>query len=202
MNYQDYSQLRGEAREAFDAIEDWMADAFGKNRDTFVGEFDEEYQEPLKRGMRYFAAGRSKDRRMFASWLFPKFQGDVNETRYREALVDILRVAGSSVAPKTRHKLSFDLGVLYFTADGGGNMLGVVASEDFPMAQAFKFLQEMLDIYDGVDISALDKADAVWKDERFRNDAFGVRDLAIAAWKRYARKEDGHAKDMNDQFAF
>ena len=29
-----YSALRAEARAAFDAIEDWMADVFGNNRET------------------------------------------------------------------------------------------------------------------------------------------------------------------------
>merc|ERR1711865_296454 len=97
------------------------------------------------------------------------------------------------VAPKTRHKLSFDLGVLYFTADERGNMFGIVASDDYPMGEAFKFLDEMLDVYDGIDIpGALDKADAsLWREEHFRDDAFGVRELAISAWKKVARADDG-----------
>merc|ERR550537_1889419 len=106
-----------------------------------------------RRGMRYFAGGRSKDQRLFASILFPLFHGDRHEHSYREAIIDILRVAGGKVAASTRHKLSFDLGVLYFTADARGNMYGVVASGDYPMAEAFKLLEAILDIYDGIDIS-------------------------------------------------
>merc|ERR1712137_939687 len=148
-----------------------------------------------RRGMRYFAAGRAKDRRMFASILFPLFICDPYEDRYLEAVTDILKVAGGSamLQPKTRHKLSFDLGVVYFTADARGNVYGVVASEDFPMDDAFKFLDEMVQVYDGVDIhAALEGADVtLWSERRIRDDAFGIRDLAIATWKRMSRPDDG-----------
>jgi len=111
--------------------------------------------------------------------------------------------AGGSVKPKTRHKLSFDLGVLYFTADKRGNMYGVVASEDFGMSTAFRFLEEMLGVYDGVDVpSALDGADeSLWSEAHFRNDAFGVRDLATAAWKKHSRPGDGFSYDPTADYS-
>lgn len=46
-----------------------------------------------------------------------------------------------------RHKLSFGGGILYFTADREKNLYGVVASEDYPMAQVFDFLDEMLEAF-------------------------------------------------------
>merc|ERR1719316_2529668 len=117
-----------------------MAEVFGGSRDQLMAMLDAEDLDNTvaqkRRGMRFFAAGRVRDRRMFASILFPMFQGDPHEKSYREAVEDILRVAGRSMQARTRHKLSFDLGVLYFTADGRGNMFGVVASEDFQMSEA------------------------------------------------------------------
>lgn len=201
MDYKRFSEMRGKARAAFDDIEDWMAEVFGGNRDLLMSLLDAEDLDNAvaqkRRGMRYFAAGRVRDRRMFASILFPMFQGDPHEKSYREAVEDILRVAGGSVGPRTRHKLSFDLGVLYFTADGRGNMYGVVASADFTMGDAFKFLEELLDVYDGIDIGkALDKADAsLWTEAQVRDDAFGVRNLAVSAWKKLSRPDDGFSYD-------
>ncbi|CAK0814708.1 unnamed protein product [Prorocentrum cordatum] len=152
--------------------------------------------------MRYFAAGRVQDRRMFASMLFPLFEGDPHERSYLDAVSDVLRVAGGSVKPKTRHKLSFDLGVLYFTADKRGNMYCVVASEDFGMSTAFRFLEEMLGVYDGVDLpAALDGADeSLWSEPHFRGDAFGVRSLAVEAWKRHSRPGDGFSYDPSADY--
>jgi len=204
MDYKRFSEIRGNARAAFDSIEDWMAEVFGGNRETLMAQLDAEdlvgAVAQKRRGMRYFAAGRVRDRRMFASILFPMFQGDPHENSYREAVEDILRVAGNSVQPKTRHKLSFDLGVLYFTADARGNMFGIVASEDFPLGDAFKFLEEMLDVYEGVDIqAALDKADAsLWNEAQVRDDAFGIRNLAIASWKKLSRPDDGFSYNPLD----
>lgn len=202
MDYQRFSKARSEARAAFDAIEDWMAEVFSGSQEALellMEEDDELDTAPAqqRRGMRFFGAGRVRDGRMFASMLFPIFRGDPHERSYREAVVDILRVAGGSVPPKTRHKLSFDLGVLYFTADARGNMYGVVASEDFPMATAFKFLEEVLETYDRIDISAaLDKADSsLWNERQLREDFFGVRDLAIVAWKRHSSPGDGYSHD-------
>jgi len=204
MDYKRFSKMRGEARVAFDEIEDWMADIFGGSRDLLMSLLDAEDLDNVvaqkRRGMRFFAAGRVRDRRMFASILFPMFKGDPHEKSYREAVEDILRVAGGSVGPRTRHKLSFDLGVLYFTADGRGNMYGVVASADFTMADAFKFLEELLEVYDGIDIAkALDKADAsLWTEAQIRDDAFGVRNLAISAWKKLSKPDDGFSHDPMD----
>lgn len=201
IDYKQFSEIRGQARAAFDDIEDWMAEAFGGNRDNLMALLDAEDLDNAvsqkRRGMRFFAAGRVRDRRMFASILFPMFQGDPHEKCYREAVEDILRVAGGSVGARTRHKLSFDLGVLYFTADGKGNMYGVVASECFPMGDAFKLLEELLDVYDNIDINpALDKADAsLWSEAQIRDDAFGVRNLAVSAWKKYSRPDDGFSYD-------
>eukprot|EP00403_Amphidinium_massartii_P026622 CAMPEP_0178397286 /NCGR_PEP_ID=MMETSP0689_2-20121128/14166_1 /TAXON_ID=160604 /ORGANISM="Amphidinium massartii, Strain CS-259" /LENGTH=220 /DNA_ID=CAMNT_0020017987 /DNA_START=109 /DNA_END=767 /DNA_ORIENTATION=- len=205
MNYGQYSALRAEARAAFDSIEDWMADVFGNNRDKFLGELDRDDLDSVaaqkRRGMRYFAAGRCKDQQLFASWLFPMFQGDPHVKTYRESIMDILKVAGQSVAPKTRHKLAFDLGVLYFTADTRGNMYGTVASEDYPMNDAFKFLEEMLEIYEGIDINAaMEKTDsAVWKEDRLRDDAFGIKDLSVQAWKKLARPHDGTVYNKSNE---
>jgi hypothetical protein len=201
MDYKRFSEMRGQARAAFDEIEDWMAEVFGGSRDELMALLDAEDLDNTiaqkRRGMRYFAAGRVRDKRMFASILFPMFQGDPHEKSYRDAIEDILRVAGGSVGPRTRHKLSFDLGILYFTADGRGNMFGVVASDDFPMGDAFKLLEELLEVYDGIDIaSALDKADAsLWSEAQVREDAFGVRNLAVAAWKKLSRPDDGFSYD-------
>lgn len=202
MEYKRFSKVRGEVRASFDEIEDWMAKVFGDS-DAAANVEDDDDELDLavakrRRGMRYFAAGRVKDRRMFASILFPMFQGDPHEGAYREAVEDILRVAGGSVQPKTRHKLSFDLGVLYFTADTRGHMFGVVASDDFPMSETFNFLEEMLDVYDGIDIAkGLDKTDAsLFQEPRFRNDAFGVQELALEAWRRLSRPEDGFSHEV------
>lgn len=206
MDYKQYSKIRSEARAAFDAVEDWMADAFGNGREALLSQLDAEDLDQdvarRRRGIRYFAAGRARDQRMFASWLFPMFRGDPHERSYRDSVVDILRVAGNSVAPRTRHKLSFDLGVLYFTADARGHMYGVVASDDFPMPEAFKFLDEILEVYEGVDISAaLDTADsALWNEDHFRNDAFGVKSLAETSWKKVARPGDGLSYDPTHDY--
>ncbi|CAE8724640.1 unnamed protein product [Polarella glacialis] len=197
MNYRHFSKVRGEASAAFDEIEDWMLEVFGENRDALLpqlcGQDLDLAVAQRRRGMRYFAAGRSRDQRMFASILFPLFHGDPHERNYREAVEDILRVAGSSVQPKTRHKLSFDLGILFFTSDAHGNMFGVVASGDFPLSEAFKFLEKMLEVYEGIDIAvALDGADStLWSEQQFRDDAFGVRNLAIDIWKTLSRPGDG-----------
>merc|ERR1719235_2338978 len=125
MNYRRYSELRSEARAAFDAVEDWMDRAFGGSFDEAMAELDSEDLEAAvstkRRGMRYFAGGRARDQRLFASILFPLFHGDRHLHSHREAIIDILRVAGGQVAAKSRHKLSFDLGVLYFTADARGS---------------------------------------------------------------------------------
>lgn len=196
MDYKRFSKVRGDARAAFDAIEDWMAEVFADSAALPSLEDEDDLDLVVakrRRGMRYFAGGRVKDRRMFASILFPMFQGDPHERSYREAVEEILGVAGGSVQPKTRHKLSFELGVLYFTADARGNMYGIVASDDFPMADTFTFLEEMLDVYDDIDIAtALDKADAsLFLEPQFRDDAFGIRELALAAWGKLSRPDDG-----------
>eukprot|EP00434_Breviolum_minutum_P016225 symbB.v1.2.014297.t1/scaffold1034.1/size142864/10 len=112
-----------------------------------------------RRGMRFFTAGRPRDRKRFASILFPLFAGDPNETLYEEAFQDVLRVAGVSVKPGSRHKLSFGAGILYFTADSQGNLYAVVASDDFPMNFVYEFLDEMLEVYESIDVAgALDQA--------------------------------------------
>eukprot|EP00927_Polykrikos_kofoidii_P055703 TRINITY_DN49917_c0_g1_i1.p1 TRINITY_DN49917_c0_g1~~TRINITY_DN49917_c0_g1_i1.p1 ORF type:complete len:219 (+),score=47.94 TRINITY_DN49917_c0_g1_i1:258-914(+) len=197
MEFKRFSHCRRKTRETLDAIEDWMIQVFEERNEELLEQLDVEDLDlevaQRRRGVRYFAAGRSKDRRMFASFLFPRFQNDPNERVYREAVEDILRVAGGSVPAKTRHKLSFDPGVLYFTADDRGNLYGVVASDDYPMGDAFTLLEEILEVYDGIDIgSALDKADpSLWNEPRFRDDAFGVKSLAFDAWVRTSRPEDG-----------
>lgn len=197
MDYKRFSAIRHEARAAFDTIEDWMAEAFGENRDKVLAQLEvEDLDQVLSRrrkGVRYFAAGRSCDQIMFAQWLFPMFEADPNERAYREAVKDVLRVAGGSVKPRTKHKLSFDLGVLYFTADGRGHMYGVVASDDFPVPEAFRYLENILEVYDGIDVSgALDNSNSsFWREEALQRDLFGVKPLAESAWKKVARPEDG-----------
>merc|ERR1719433_1804908 len=139
MDYRQFARVRSEARVAFDEIEEWMANVFGDDRDEFLAELDDGEDDldllvaQRRRGMRYLAAGRVRDRRLFASILFPLFHGDPHESSYREAIEDILRVAGASVQAKTRHKLNFELGIVYFTGDDRGNLFGIVASDDFPM---------------------------------------------------------------------
>ncbi|CAK9025683.1 unnamed protein product [Durusdinium trenchii] len=143
--------------------------------------------------MRFFTAGRPRDRKRFASILFPLFKGDPNETLYQEAFQDVLRVAGVSVKPQSRHKLSFGGGILYFTADNQGNLYGVVASDDYPMSFVFEFLDDMLEVYESIDVaSALNKADeTLWAEQQFVEDAFGVRELALESWKKRVREGDG-----------
>eukprot|EP00928_Gymnodinium_smaydae_P013218 TRINITY_DN14837_c0_g1_i1.p2 TRINITY_DN14837_c0_g1~~TRINITY_DN14837_c0_g1_i1.p2 ORF type:complete len:205 (-),score=61.27 TRINITY_DN14837_c0_g1_i1:124-738(-) len=202
MDYSRFSRLRGEARAAFDSVEDWMADVFGENREEFMAKLEAEDLDldhgcsapgALRRGVRFFAAGRVRDARLFASFLFPAFEGDPQERCYRDAAADILRVAGGSLQPGTRHKLSFEPGVLYFTADARGHVYGVVASGDYPMEQAFRMLEELVEVYEGIDVAtALDGGDpSLWREAKFRDDAFGVRELAAGIWKRLARPGDG-----------
>eukprot|EP00435_Cladocopium_sp_Y103_P063327 s574_g24.t3 len=123
--------------------------------------------------MRFFTAGRPRDRKRFASILFPIFHGDPNEALYEEAFQDVLRVAGVSVKPQSRHKLSFRGGILYFTADSQGNLYAVV--------------------YESIDVaSALDQAEeSLWAEQQFVEDAFGVRELALTSWKKRVRPGDG-----------
>lgn len=184
-----------------------MGDIFGDRREELMAQLLEEDLDldlsTQRRGVRYFAAGRSKDRRMFASFMFAAFEGDPNERAYREAIEDILRVAGGSVQARTRHKLSFDHGILYFTADDRGNMYGVVASEEYSMADAFKLLEAILDIYDGIDIATgLDKADSsLMKEKQFQDDLFGIRSRAADVWRRMSRPGDGQSYDSQDKAA-
>merc|ERR1719174_219004 len=42
MDYKKFSEMRGQARQAFDAIEDWMADVFGGGRDQIKAMLDNE----------------------------------------------------------------------------------------------------------------------------------------------------------------
>ncbi|CAE7667268.1 unnamed protein product, partial [Symbiodinium pilosum] len=128
------------------------------------------------------------------------FQSDPNKEVYEEAFGDVLRVAGSSVKPGSRHKLSFRAGILFFTADKMGNTYGVVASEDFPMARAYSFLEDLLQVYHSIDVeTALDQGDeSLWSEPRFREDAFGVRELAIASWKKQLRPGDGCLASVGD----
>ncbi|CAJ1447476.1 unnamed protein product [Effrenium voratum] len=120
-----YRAIKSQVRAVHDELEDWIFEAF---REGGLPECESDEEQDLKeevaqrrRGMRYFAAGRPRDRKQFASMLFPIFQGDPNEQLYQEAFHDILRVAGTSVKAKSRHKLSFGISVLFFTA-GQGNL--------------------------------------------------------------------------------
>mmetsp|Transcript_24159 Transcript_24159/g.51523 ORF Transcript_24159/g.51523 Transcript_24159/m.51523 type:complete len:222 (+) Transcript_24159:128-793(+) len=208
MDFKTFSHFRAETRAEFDHIEDWLDEAFGDSRDNLFQILDERPADlavvaaKRRKGMKYFAAGRCAGQRLFASWLFPFFEGDPLIEDYRAAIKDVLKVAGGSVQPRTRHKLSFDLGTLYFTGDNVGNIFGVVASECFPMDDAFKFLQEMLDIYDGIDVaSALDTADpSIWDEPHFRDDAFGVKELATGAWRNLSRPHDGFCFEPSAEF--
>ncbi|CAJ1344921.1 unnamed protein product [Effrenium voratum] len=191
-----YRAIKSQVRAVHDELEDWIFEAF---REGGLPECESDEEQDLKeevaqrrRGMRYFAAGRPRDRKQFASMLFPIFQGDPNEQLYQEAFHDILRVAGTSVKAKSRHKLSFGISVLFFTA-GQGNLYGVVASGDFPTHLAFEFLEEMLEVYESIDVAcALDQADeTLWSEKQFVQDAFGVRELAVASWKKRIQPGDG-----------
>ncbi|CAL1136563.1 unnamed protein product [Cladocopium goreaui] len=190
-----HHQTRSQVRASFDELENWILETFGERR----FEHDESEEEialevaKRRRGMRFFTAGRPRDRKRFASILFPIFHGDPNEALYEEAFQDVLRVAGVSVKPQSRHKLSFRGGILYFTADSQGNLYAVVASDDFPMASVYEFLDEMLEVYESIDVaSALDQAEeSLWAEKQFVEDAFGVRELALTSWKKRVRPGDG-----------
>mmetsp|Transcript_44838 Transcript_44838/g.104504 ORF Transcript_44838/g.104504 Transcript_44838/m.104504 type:complete len:128 (+) Transcript_44838:60-443(+) len=122
--YERFSFIKAQAQAAFDDVEAWIFQALPDGEPS-AEEEDEDLDLEVaqrRRGMRFFAAGRARDGRQFASLLFPLFKGDPNQQLYEEAFRDVLRVAGSSVKPRSRHKLSFRGGVLYFTADREGNM--------------------------------------------------------------------------------
>eukprot|EP00439_Symbiodinium_sp_Y106_P071669 s4468_g12.t3 len=197
MSYENFSAIKAKVQGAFDDVEAWIFQAFeGRVQDLDIDEDLELELAQRRRGMRFFAAGRARDGKRFASILFPLFQGDLNKDLYEEAFCDVLRVAGNSVKPGSRHKLSFRAGVLFFTADSLGNTYGVVASDDFPLANAFSFLEEMLQVYHSIDIEiAFNEADeSLWSEPRFREDAFGIRELAVASWKKQLRPGDGTAQ--------
>ncbi|CAE7215600.1 unnamed protein product [Symbiodinium microadriaticum] len=197
MSYENFSAIKAKVQGAFDDVEAWIFQAFeGPVQDLDIDEDLELELAQRRRGMRFFAAGRARDGKRFASILFPLFQGDPNKDLYEEAFCDVLRVAGNSVKPGSRHKLSFRAGVLFFTADSLGNTYGVVASDDFPLANAYNFLEEMLQVYHSIDVEiALNEAEeSLWSEPRFREDAFGIRELAIASWKKQLRPGDGSAQ--------
>eukprot|EP00439_Symbiodinium_sp_Y106_P071698 s4468_g12.t4 len=232
MSYENFSAIKAKVQGAFDDVEAWIFQAFeGRVQDLDIDEDLELELAQRRRGMRFFAAGRARDGKRFASILFPLFQGDLNKDLYEEAFCDVLRVAGNSVKPGSRHKLSFRAGVLFFTADSLGNTYGVVASDDFPLANAFSFLEEMLQVYHSIDIEIafneecfgfqfvqylLERLatqggqvgqvqdglrqpcgaadESLWSEPRFREDAFGIRELAVASWKKQLRPGDGTAQ--------
>eukprot|EP00435_Cladocopium_sp_Y103_P062837 s574_g24.t1 len=211
MSKRIFHQTRSQVRASFDELENWIFETFGEGRYDHDESEEEIALEVAKRrrGMRFFTAGRPRDRKRFASILFPIFHGDPNEALYEEAFQDVLRVAGVSVKPQSRHKLSFRGGILYFTADSQGNLYAVVASDDFPMASVYEFLDEMLEagdgrnrlrpasgsgqVYESIDVaSALDQAEeSLWAEQQFVEDAFGVRELALTSWKKRVRPGDG-----------
>ncbi|CAE7499697.1 unnamed protein product [Symbiodinium natans] len=194
MSYERFSASKAKVQAAFDDVEAWIFQAFEEGVQDLEGDQDLGLEvAQRRRGMRFFAAGRARDGKQFASILFPLFHGDPNREIYEEAFSDVLRVAGSSVKPGSRHKLSFRAGVLFFTADSLGNTYGVVASDDYPLANAYNFLEEILQVYHSIDVEiALNEADeSLWTEPRFREDAFGVRELAVASWKKQLRPGDG-----------
>eukprot|EP00435_Cladocopium_sp_Y103_P063288 s574_g24.t2 len=175
MSKRIFHQTRSQVRASFDELENWIFETFGEGRYDHDESEEEIALEVAKRrrGMRFFTAGRPRDRKRFASILFPIFHGDPNEALYEEAFQDVLRVAGVSVKPQSRHKLSFRGGILYFTADSQGNLYAVV--------------------YESIDVaSALDQAEeSLWAEQQFVEDAFGVRELALTSWKKRVRPGDG-----------
>ncbi|OLQ09116.1 hypothetical protein AK812_SmicGene7334 [Symbiodinium microadriaticum] len=178
MSYENFSAIKAKVQGAFDDVEAWIFQAFeGPVQDLDIDEDLELELAQRRRGMRFFAAGRARDGKRFASILFPLFQGDPNKDLYEEAFCDVLRVAGNSVKPGSRHKLSFRAGVLFFTADSLGNTYGVVASDDFPLANAYNFLEEMLQVYHSIDVEiALNEAGATYcvKEEALHCVGWGV----------------------------
>eukprot|EP00929_Paragymnodinium_shiwhaense_P121096 TRINITY_DN93214_c0_g1_i1.p1 TRINITY_DN93214_c0_g1~~TRINITY_DN93214_c0_g1_i1.p1 ORF type:complete len:209 (-),score=42.72 TRINITY_DN93214_c0_g1_i1:74-700(-) len=196
MDYRKFSSLRGDARAAFDAVEDWMAELFGERREELMAQLDNDEDfdaADFRPGLRYFGAGRARDRRLFASFLLDVGRPDAYEQQYREALEDVLRVAAGALQARSRHKLSFDHGVLYFTADDGGNLFGVAATCSYPMDDAFDVLEAIVRVYADLDVvAALNNSDpALWQDVRFRDDAFGVRGLVTDIWRRSQKTAPG-----------
>ncbi|CAJ1373587.1 unnamed protein product [Effrenium voratum] len=71
-----YRAIKSQVRAVHDELEDWIFEAF---REGGLPECESDEEQDLKeevaqrrRGMRYFAAGRPRDRKQFASMLFPR----------------------------------------------------------------------------------------------------------------------------------
>eukprot|EP00743_Colponemidia_sp_Colp-15_P002855 GILK01003089.1.p1 GENE.GILK01003089.1~~GILK01003089.1.p1 ORF type:complete len:293 (-),score=56.33 GILK01003089.1:183-1019(-) len=208
-------------KERFDNLEDWLESAFtgstnirGPREDTATlnksDTYDEEEEDDdadledqfwlSKKGLKFFAAGDFASRLVFASFLFPKFEGDTHYTRYIGTFKDVLRVAGGRVKPRTRHKLTFGLGTLWFSADQDGHMFAVLSSNEYPQAFAFRFLWETIPLFDTVNIASAvrEVSHEVAQEDYFKADAFGLRPLIMDAYKTYVREGDGNAFDTKD----
>merc|ERR1719219_629577 len=154
-----------------------------------------------RRGIKYFAAGNFGARKPFANFLFPHFE-DEDKDEYFSAASEFLRMAKSTrqIIPRSSNKAALGpVGTLCFTCDAAGYMYGIVCSNDYPLKLAFGFLQDMLNQYVDVSIKpAIDGTDVqVWSNPHFSTDIFGIRPLAIELWQRYARPEDGYAKERS-----
>ncbi|CEM26947.1 unnamed protein product [Vitrella brassicaformis CCMP3155] len=191
---------------AFDSVEDWLGSAFQPGSTEEISP-EEEHEAAVdlsrrRKGIKYFTAARHTDRpsTSFYSRSFPMYSPDALEGYYQEVFSDVLRLAGDKVDARTRHKMPFDGGVLYFSADSRANLFGLFASEDVPTTVAFRCLWQAMDVFDDLSVdTALDTIDATLRfDHDFMRDAFGVAPLMDEIWQRWARVGDGQAFQASD----
>lgn len=182
--WEAFRAAKAAAAEEFNAIEDWYTQELNDQKASHV---DAVELSKRKLGMKYLVFGRFGDPgELFFSLLFPHFQGDVHVSVYEEAVRGILKLAGKTIGPRSRHKFTFDLGTFYFSADNRGSLVGVVASCDFPMEQAYQFVFEMTDLLNRVDSSDLTGPNCLQNHK-------GLHQAALETWQRFAREGDGTA---------
>ncbi len=158
--WEAFRRAKREVEQSFDSVEDWMHDACGDvPEQSQLDKADLDHAERVisarRRGLKFFAGGRSSDCGLFARFACSSlFEADPNRAAYGCAVQNVLRVAAQSVGPRTRHKLTLATGVIYFTADDRGALYVVGASADINVKRVFPFLFEASDLFKNINIHA------------------------------------------------
>eukprot|EP00743_Colponemidia_sp_Colp-15_P000763 GILK01000842.1.p1 GENE.GILK01000842.1~~GILK01000842.1.p1 ORF type:complete len:261 (+),score=44.17 GILK01000842.1:85-783(+) len=97
---------------------------------------------PGESNIKYCAVGRMTDKIILASCTNGK--NDPYENEYMNSVREVLRVAKQQVQPKSRHKLSFDLGTLHFLADTNDCIYVVITVASYPERHAFAMVEELI----------------------------------------------------------
>eukprot|EP00397_Hematodinium_sp_SG-2012_P052307 GEMP01061774.1.p1 GENE.GEMP01061774.1~~GEMP01061774.1.p1 ORF type:complete len:222 (+),score=52.71 GEMP01061774.1:160-825(+) len=215
MQYEIYIEAKRHVVRPFEDVTDWVKELFDQpladkayvatgNKALCADDIRDVEAEVVKRrqGIKFFHAGNYSAKKTFANFLFPHFE-DEDKEEYYDAVSEFMRVAKSTrhMIPKSSNKIELGpIGTLVFSCDSQGFLYGVVCSQDYPLKQAFDFVQDAMKLYADIPIrSALDGTDiSVWTDTpEFYTDVFGIRPLAYELWQKYARPEDGSTNQRN-----